>query len=283
MIIPAYRAEATLPRVLAALRPQIREDVEVLVVDSSGPDRAEALQRAHGWLKVISLPERTLPGRARNLGVIEACGSQLAFLDADAVPGPEWLAHLRQSLNESEHVAVAGAVMNGTPGSGVGTALYLLEFSEWNPLRLGAPNHAASCNLLVRRDAFEAAGGFPEGIWPGEDTIMTFPWGNGHKLGFARDAPVWHLNRTRLRELLRHQYRLGVAFASICDQVEFPYRALSRWPLLMTAPALRIGALVLRLRRQHRLRAQALMITPQLMIGLAGWSVGLTVARVGET
>ena len=78
---------------LAALQPQIGADTEILLVDSSGFDAAEALQRSQPWVRVIGLPNRVAPGAARNLGSREARGSRLAFLDADAVPGAAWLAH----------------------------------------------------------------------------------------------------------------------------------------------------------------------------------------------
>jgi len=281
VIIPAYRAEATLPAVLAALRPQIGADSEVLVVESSGLDRAAELERSSPWLRVIGLPQRALPGVARNAGAREARGSVLAFLDADAVPGGAWLTRLRPYL-ENGSVAVAGAVRNGTPRSLVGTASYLLEFSEWTPRRLGQPRHGATCNLLVDRSAFEAAGGFCEDLWPGEDTVLTVPWGNAKRLRFARDAPVWHLNRTGLRELVRHQHRLGRSFATVCDRVDFPHRSFSYSPLVWLAPALRLGALGLRLAGQPRLLGRASVLSPLLTLGLAVWTEGVAAERRGN-
>lgn len=177
VIIPAYHADTTLPLVLDALRSQIDDHIEVLVLESSSRPYASELQRSYAWAKIISLEERTLPGRARNLGVEVATASVLAFLDADTVPGPEWLCSLRRGLLDTRYCAVGGAVLNGTPRSAVGTAFYLLEFLDWSPYRTGALRHAASCNLMVRRTALVDAGGFPEDVWPGEDTILTYRWG----------------------------------------------------------------------------------------------------------
>jgi GT2 family glycosyltransferase len=277
VIIPAYQAQCTLPRVLAALRPQIGADAEVLVVDSSGLDDAAALQRAHPWVRVIGLAERVAPGAARNLASREARGSLLAFLDADAVPGAGWLARLQASLDGA--AAVVGAVHNGTPRSAIGTASYMLEFSELIPARHGTPLHGATCNLLVERSAFETAGGFCERVWPGEDTILTVPWSRANRLRFAADAPVWHLNRTALGDFLRHQYRLGRSFASVCDRVDVPYARFSRWPLLSVAPALRLAALGVRLSRERGLLLRAWVLTPLLMLGLAAWTAGVAAER----
>lgn len=279
VIIPAYRSHATLARVLAALRPQLGTRAEVVVVESSGAEHAAALQASQPWVRVVGADERLLPGKARNLGVRSAEGSLLAFIDADAVPGPAWLASLRAGLDRGTAVAAAGAIRNGTPRDAIGTASYLLEFSEWTPGRRGRPLHGATCNMLVRREAFERAGGFDEDVWPGEDTIMTFPWGHENRLAFVPDAPVWHLNRTRLDDLVRHQFRLGQSFAVVCDRVDFPHGRFSRWPLLVSAPALRLAALGLRLAGQPRLMRAAALVSPLLVVGMGIWASGVAAAR----
>jgi glycosyltransferase involved in cell wall biosynthesis len=279
VIIPAYRADATLARVLAALRPQAGPDVEVLVIESSGLEHAAQLQQAQPWLRVIGLPDRALPGKARNIGAQAARGSRLGFLDADALPGPRWLAQLDAGLACGRAAAVAGAVHNGTPDHPIGTTSYLLEFCEWMPERRGVPLHGATCNLLVKRDAFDAAGGFCEDIWPGEDTVLTIPWGRAKRLQFAPDAPVWHLNRTGLRDLLHHQYRLGRSFVAICDRVDLPHRRFSHWPLLTIAPMLRLGALGVRLVGQPTSLRSGFRISPLLALGLTAWAAGVAAER----
>lgn len=282
VIIPAYRAGATLPRVLDALRPQIGPGMEVIVVDSSGLEAAAETERAHPWVRVIGLPERALPGAARSVGVRAARGSRLAFLDADAVPGPDWLGRLDACFAHGGTVAVAGAVANGTPSSAVGTTSYLLEFSEVMPGRRGLPLHGTTCNLMIERHAFEAAGGFREDVWPGEDTILTLPWGQTKVLGFASDATVWHLNRTALPGLWRHQHRLGRSFVAVCDQADFPHGYFSRWPLLVLAPVLRLVALGLRLAGQPKLLRQAARVSPLLVLGLTAWTAGVAAERTKQ-
>ena len=278
MIIPAYRADATLPAVLAALKPQVVDGVEVLVVESSGGDSAHELAHSHPWLQVIDLPERTLPGAARNLAARAARGSRLAFLDADAVPASDWLAQLERGV-AGDVVAVAGAVHNARPDSRVGTASHVLEFAEWTPRRRRPQLHAASCNMLVERSAFEESGGFCGDVWPGEDTILTVSWGRSNRLGYAPRAGVWHLNRTRLREMLRHQFRLGQAFVAICDRSEFPHARFSHWPFLLLAPLLRIAALARGFAHDRTLLRQAVAASPAIVAGLLAWTAGVAVER----
>lgn len=279
VILPAYRAWATLPATLDALEPQIRAWHDVIVVDSSGDlDHEHAPEWRWPFARQILLSDRALPGRARNVAERIATGELLAFLDADVVAEANWLQALEAAMTPDVD-AVAGAVLNGTPRSPVGTAGYLLEFAEWLPGRRGPLRHGATCNLMIRRSALAELGGFAEDLWGGEDTIVTSEIARRGRLAFAPDARVRHLNRTALGEFLRHQRRLGAGFAAVCSRVDLPHRALGRpWAAPLAAPA-RLVTLACRLGRDPRECATAVALLPLLTAGLAAWGVGLAGAR----
>jgi GT2 family glycosyltransferase len=275
VIVPAFRAWATLPSVLDALRPQIEgHDRQAIVVESSGGVSADELESRWPWARFLVLGEQTLPGRARNLGAGASRGELLAFIDADAIPAPDWLDALEGAL-VSDVDAVAGSVVNGTPGSGVGTAGYLLEFADWLPSGNHELLHAVTCNLVVRRATFEELGGFHEDVFPGEDTIFTFPLAGSGRLAFAPTARVRHLNRTGLREFLRHQRRLGAAYAQVCARVDFPHRWTGRPALAPLGVPFRLAALGRQLHGHRSEALQALRLLPLLALGLVAWSSGL--------
>jgi glycosyltransferase involved in cell wall biosynthesis len=278
VILPAYQAWDTLPAALDALRPQVdRPDRELVLVESSGDASQQELSARWPWAHVIVPAERLLPGRARNLALREARGELLAFTDADAVAEPDWLDELEGALND-EVDGVAGAVLNGAPHSVIGTADYLLEFSDWLPKRHLALLHGATCNLLLRRTALDATG-FPDDVWPGEDTIVTFRLGASGRLTFAPRARVRHTGRTRFRDFVRHQSQLGAAFAVVCETVEFPYRRLARRRYGLLLPAFRIVGVARRIRGNQAAVRSALRVSPLLTIGAIAWSAGLFRAR----
>jgi len=283
VVIPAFEAWATLPGVLDALEPQVAgADREVILVESGAGGRAGEMALGRPWLQVVSLPDRTLPGRSRNIGVSRARGGLLAFLDADAVPCRNWLDLLERSLAEGGNgvVAVAGAVLNANPWHPIGVAGHLLEFSDWLPGPRPGLTHGASCNLLVARAAIERAGGFPEDVFPGEDTILSFRLAATGRLLFAPDATVRHFGRTEPLEFLRHQQRLGAAFAVVCRSVAFPHSAMARPMLAPLAVPFRLAALARRLAGHPREAMAAVAVLPVLIAGLVAWAWG--VARAGR-
>lgn len=280
VVVPAFEAWETLPAVMEALRPQVdRPDRELVLVESSGDTDARVLERRWPWARVIRLPERARPGRARNLAVDEARGALIAFTDADAVPEPDWLDELERALGPDAD-AVAGAVLNGTPSSAIGTSGYLLEFMEWSPMRPGSPRHGATCNLLIRREVLELAGGFQAELWPGEDTILTVPIAGRGRLAFAQTARVSHLNRTGFTDFLQHQFRLGWSFSEVCVRVAFPDAAWGRLPLAPLSGLARVPWLWRRLRDWDALPDSHRALWPMICLGSCVWGAGLTAGAV---
>ena len=246
----------------------------MLLVDSSGRSVGDALQAQWPWVRVLSFEHRMLPGRARNLAAGIATGELLAFIDADAIPAPDWLQQLEQGLDAGVDM-VAGAILNGTPEAAWGTVAYLLEFLEWPPERRTPLLHAASCNLLVRRAAFDRAGGFPEDIWPGEDTVFTARFANVGSLVFAPSARVTHLNRVGVRHVLAHQRRLGASWVNVGQLIAIRGSWLAARHFAPLGVLARMYRLPGQLRRAPSARSGVTRSLPLLPIGLVAWGSGI--------
>jgi glycosyltransferase involved in cell wall biosynthesis/GT2 family glycosyltransferase len=275
VVIPAYQASSTLPLVLDALASQLGPQREVIVVQSAIEDHTVDSVERRPWLRVVSAPERLWPGQARNLGAAKAQGQLLAFLDADSVPSPDWLDRLEHALRP-ELEAVAGGIVNGTPHSLIGTAEYVLSCSEAFPRRGRPIRHGPGANLLVRRGYFDAIGGFLDRRRAGEDTLLTFPLARQQRLGFAADARVAHVNRTKLGTFLANQRLQGRSWAKFCREVDYPHGWVTRGAGLLFAGPLRLVALGRCLLYNPPEARAALAALPLLLLGTAAWLVGLS-------
>jgi glycosyltransferase involved in cell wall biosynthesis len=86
VIIPAYNAEAFLPRAIRSVEAQSFRDFELVVVDDGSTDGTADVARGFGSVRYVRGSHQGEAG-ARNLGLEEATGELVAFVDAD----DEWL------------------------------------------------------------------------------------------------------------------------------------------------------------------------------------------------
>lgn len=86
IIIPVYNAEKTLVRCLDSLVCQLRDDIQVILVNDGSTDGSRAIAaeyaRKYPSLQVID-QENSGVSHARNVGLNAACGEYITFLDSD--------------------------------------------------------------------------------------------------------------------------------------------------------------------------------------------------------
>ena len=178
VVIASDRVNGSLRDCLTSLeRQEGAPPFEVLVASSSAPAPPAAGRFSLEWIRA----EDRNPAARRNLAARRAKGAILAFVDDDAQAEPGWIAAGARVLEEAD---VAGG-----PDLGPSGAPYLERVSDLllaTPLvgsgvpaherkppsgPVGSPHDVALCNLFVRREAFEALGGFDESLgYVGEDT-----------------------------------------------------------------------------------------------------------------
>jgi teichuronic acid biosynthesis glycosyltransferase TuaG len=86
VIIPAYEAEAFLPRAIRSVEAQTFRDFEIVVVDDGSTDGTAEAARGFDSVRYVRGAHLGEAG-ARNRGLEEATGDLVAFVDAD----DEWL------------------------------------------------------------------------------------------------------------------------------------------------------------------------------------------------
>lgn len=188
---------------LAALR--VAPGDERLLADNDGT--AAGLPVPPG-IRRLHVPGERSPSHARNAGAAVAGGEWLLFLDADCRPAGDLLEAYFDPPPGDGVGALAGAILPApavTLAERYGAARNFLSASA----HFAHPYlpRAAAANLLVRREAFIALGGFREGLRAAEDT--DFCWRlqrAGWSLELRERARVEHRYRTTVGEL-RRQWR----------------------------------------------------------------------------
>jgi len=177
IIVPLHEDGERFRRCLrACLAMTVEASFEIVIV-SDGPVSNLPPEMVHA---ATSSPIPTSPAVKRDVGESAARGRILAFLDDDAYPSSNWLDAALEVLTTFGAHAVGGPGLT-PPGSSwrerLGGAVYESRLGS-GPLRYRFVPGAsvAECddlpayNLIARRDAINAVGGWTSTFYGGEDT-----------------------------------------------------------------------------------------------------------------
>jgi cellulose synthase/poly-beta-1,6-N-acetylglucosamine synthase-like glycosyltransferase len=141
------------------------------------------------------------PGKKRNLGIKNAKGEILAFIDSDAKPERGWLRNAILYFKDPEIVAIGGPGITPAEDSLMQKASgYILSSfmvgglsSRYkNSGRAKESDDIHSCNFIIRKSIVEKIG-WNEKYWPGEDTLICLEIKKlGKKIIQAPNIIVYH-------------------------------------------------------------------------------------------
>lgn len=172
VIIPSYNARKYIGEALESVAAQSFTDYEVIVIDDGSTDGTGAFVAE----RYPDVRYRRVPNggasRARNLGVEEARGALVAFLDADDLWLPTKLEKQVRRFEEdhalamvfTESVVFAGEELRPNPYS---KRERLMQGDLVRNIFLYS--YVGTPTVMVRKDVFEQVGGFLEGLQVAED------------------------------------------------------------------------------------------------------------------
>jgi glycosyltransferase involved in cell wall biosynthesis len=295
VIVPARDAAGTLGATLAGLAAQSRSPDEVIVVDDGSADATVAIAEASPVVTNLVRGSSAGPGAARNAGVAVATGDAIAFLDADCVPQPGWLAAGLGALQGAD-------LVQGRTTPAPGAPLGPFDRTLWVTAAWGLFETA---NMFVTSALFDSLGGFEPWLSPARSKELAedvwFGWRavrSGARTAFCDEALVHHAvfergPRDYVAERLRLRYFPAMAARIPELRTAFFHRrvfltprsaafdaalagvvltALSRkpWPLALALPYARIA--------RRRPRAWPVDLVADA-VGLAALAAGSVRAR----
>ena len=208
-----YLAES-LPHLLALLEPSF----EVILLPDAPMD-------VSAWTddpRVRAVPTGAVsPALKRDRGAEVSLGEYLAFIDDDAYPDPAWLTVARIAFEDHPRLAAVGGPAV-TPADDpfwarASGAVFLSRLTGFPERYRPTPpsrdvDDWPTVNLIVRRDAFFAVGGFDTACWPGEDTkfCLDLVYKKGGVIRYLPELFVWHHRRPGLKKHLRQVGNYGL-------------------------------------------------------------------------
>lgn len=150
IIVPIYNAEKTLRRCLQSLKDQARVDFEVLMVENGSSDGSGRICREFAGtddrFRLLVCGENLGPSGARNIGLDQARGQWVAFVDSDDFVEPDYLASLGRSFEaQAADVVFFGYRQISIDGAALG---------EHIPQIPGKPDYHETLVQLSRQDMF---------------------------------------------------------------------------------------------------------------------------------
>lgn len=278
VIIPCKGHAAELRTCLTGLcQMAVNVPYETLVVNSNSDPDVRSTVKNFPNIKIIQSNKNLTAGPARNLGVTQAAGNFLAFIDADCIPTNQWLQTAHDELASGAQM-VGGPVSDALPFHPIATADNLLQFADLASGRpMGKVEILPGCNLAVRKEAFETVNGFPNAPVI-EDSLFTSAiavrWPNACR--FVPEMQVNHRGRTTLNDLWYHQNYFGYVRGIYGFRLkEYQQKLARRWDILPFIILKRLGYIFNRtLMWNPGWLIRNFLFLPLIVFGQFGWAVG---------
>lgn len=219
LIIPVYNRPDEVDELLESLTTQTFTDFEVIVVeDGSARPCRDVVEKYTGRMAVrYFMKPNSGPGQTRNYGAERAEGEFLIVLDSDCILPPGYLQAVEDELQREPADAFGGPDHAHESFTNVQKAINyaMTSFFTTGGIRGGKKKmdkfYPRSFNMGIRRDVYNALGGFSKMRF-GEDidfSIRIFK--NGYRCRLFPGAWVWHKRRTDMKKFFKQVYNFGIA------------------------------------------------------------------------
>jgi len=238
VIVPSYSMDNyyNLRGAIDSLLNQSYPDIEIIVVIDISKDLYSEIAKAYakqGKLKVIFSQQSLGASAARNVGIKNASGDILAFIDDDAIADVRWVEELVNAYKEPGVKAVGGKIL---PLWLPGKPEYFPEELYWlvgvthkgfSPDRIAEVRNAFGANMSFRREVFDQVGLFNESFGfirqraryiQAEEVELSLRMTGKFGVGVIYDpaAIVHHkipVTKTRVKVLLKRSFYQGYSKA----------------------------------------------------------------------
>ena len=211
VIIPSHNSEKTIAKTLESILNQdYKGKYEVIIVDKSTdrtPKIVSNFSKKSKSVKLIRQKSRGISA-ARNLGVKNANGDTVVFIDSDCIAPKNWLTNLLKPLSDKTVAAVAGTYKTKNKESMIARfAGYEIEQRHKKMKNLEKIDWAGTFNCAYRKNIFLKLGGFNTKLIQSEDGELSYRASEkGYKIIFNSRAYVYHYHPDSIIKFLKQKF-----------------------------------------------------------------------------
>jgi glycosyltransferase involved in cell wall biosynthesis len=210
---------------------------EIIIVDGMSDDGTweileeikKEIKKENPSIKIFRNPKENAAA-GRNIGIKEAKGEFVAFIDSDAIAYPNWLKKIEETFGKVKEAIGVGGPDLLPPDSiyksiaiGKIMASPLASGGKLNPSvqhimssKAAYVEHIPTCNLCLKKDVFEKVGYFDEDFVKGQDLELSERLKKGgYKLYHSPSIRVLHYRKRHIRQLAQQIYKWAKAKAAI--------------------------------------------------------------------
>jgi GT2 family glycosyltransferase len=184
------------------------EKIETIMVDNASVDSSVDYARTnYPWVKIQALDRNYGFANGNNIGVKNARGKYIVFLNNDTAVTPDWLDNLVDVMESNRDIGIAGSkiLLYDTPEKinsaganitfiGVGYDIGFLDNDSEEYNIAGSRGCVCAAAMIVRRDEFLRFGGFDEDYFMYfEDTDLCWRyWLYGKRVEYIPESVIYH-------------------------------------------------------------------------------------------
>lgn len=175
VVIPVYNGEKTIGETVQSILHQTFSDFELIIINSGSTDRTLDVLTTFNDARIkIFTYDKAIVAVNRNRGFQNSSGALITFIDADDLWTTDKLEAQSKALTAAPDAAVVYSWTNCVDEQG--NFLRQCSYVNWTgnvlPKLLLDDFIGSGSNIMIRRDAFEAVGGFDESLSNAEDTDL---------------------------------------------------------------------------------------------------------------